>query len=68
MRFQKIILHKKNRSGFRKSDKSERFFCVLRVTFLRFAWQATAMLRRNIGKNLQRNRFSGDCKNIFTKK
>ena len=30
MRFQKIILHKKNRSGFRKSDKSERFFvfCV----------------------------------------
>lgn len=27
-----------------------------------------AMLRRNIGKNLQRNRFSGDCKNIFTKK
>ena len=30
MRFQKIILYKKNRSGFRKSDKSERFFafCV----------------------------------------
>ena len=26
MRFQKIILHKKNRSGFRKSDESERFF------------------------------------------
>lgn len=41
MRFQKIILHKKNRSGSRKSDESERFFCVLRVTFLRFAWQAT---------------------------
>lgn len=30
MRFQKIILHKKNRSGSRKSDESERFFafCV----------------------------------------
>ena len=30
MKFQKIILHKKNRSGFRKSDESERFFafCV----------------------------------------
>ena len=26
MRFQKIILHKKNRSGSRKSDESERFF------------------------------------------
>lgn len=60
MRFQKIILHKKNRSGSRKSDESERFFafCVSLFCVLLGRLQPDTLLK--IGNEAFRNSFVYD--------